>query len=211
MTPPLGILHKCSRCGRIEGCGTHLSSQTHQKYNHLWNSSHRKPGGKRAEDLLYCTTEAACTVEHKLSAPAMWGHGYCGNRLCWHAYQVASQNLVSSRHPLREEYRAAPFPGPSHLTPQLGAGCGWRGPGGTLSEAPGPQVAAQGTSHSCSYSTPTSQPQPRTDLGQTQQRGTQTLGLPLGRTGGNFTGDAQVRCDHVGLLLRTHLLWDRHS
>lgn len=102
----------------------------------------QKTDGNRAEDLLYCTTEAACTVEHKLSAPA------CGARVLWQQTLLACtpsgiQNRMSLPDILEEEYRAAPFPGPPHLTPQLGAGCGAEKPWGALPQRqPGPQVAA---------------------------------------------------------------------
>ena len=94
----------------------------------------QKTNEKRAEDLLYCTTEAACTVEQKLSAPA------CGARGRWRQTLLACtpsglpEPHVSSRHPW-EEYRVAPFPVESDLVlptshPSLELDGGWRGPGG---------------------------------------------------------------------------------
>ena len=108
----------------------------------------QKTNEKRAEDLLYCTTEAACTVEQKLSAPA------CGARGRWRQTLLACtpsglpEPHVSSRHPW-EEYRAAPFPVESDLVlptshPSLELDGGWRGPGGTPAEAARALAAAEG-------------------------------------------------------------------
>ena len=132
----------------------------------------QKTDGKWAEDLLYCTTEAACTVEHKLSEPAYGGTGtvatdFVGMHTKWHPRTTCLYQTSLRRNTERLLSLVLPT---SH--PSLELDVGWRGPGGHSHRgSQGPRRQHRDL-HSCSYSTPTSQPQPRTSLGQTQWRGT---------------------------------------
>lgn len=190
--------------GRVEGCGAHLSSQTHQKYNHLWNSSHRKPTGTGqktsyiVQPKLHAQWSTSCQHLHV-------GHGYCGNRLCWHAHQVASRTACLYQTSLRRntEWLLSLVLPTSH--PSLELDVGQRSPGGHSHRgSQGPRWQHRDL-HSCSYSTPTSQPQPRTSLGQTQRRRDTTSGCLWAEL--QATSLAQVHCDHVGpTCFSTHLL-----
>lgn len=106
----------------------------------------QETNGKRAEDLLYCTTEAACTVEHKLSAPA------CGARVLWQQTLLACipssipEPHVSSRHPWGGiQSGSFPWSFPSH-TPAWSWMWGGEALGGTLAEAARAPGGSTGTS-----------------------------------------------------------------
>ena len=165
----------------------------------------QKTDGKWAEDLLYCTTEAACTVEHKLSEPAYGGTGtvatdFVGMHTKWHPRTTCLYQTSLRRNTERLLSLVLPT---SH--PSLELDVGWRGPGGHSHRgSQGPRRQHRDL-HSCSYSTPTSQPQPRTSLGQTQWRRDTTSGCLWAEL--QATSRAQVHCDHVGpTCFSTHLL-----
>lgn len=173
----------------------------------------QETNGKTGRRPLILHSWSCMHSRHKLSAPACGGTGTVATRLCWHAYQVASQNRMSLADIPEEGSRAAPFPGPSHLTPQLGAGCGVERPkGGTLAEAARAQVAAQGPPFLQLPQHPNLSPSLELVWDKHNREGTQ----PRAASGQNW------RQLHSGLLsslwpvgptyFSTHLLWDRaHS